>query len=283
MIVAETSRGYQFTTQPDHAELAGQFAERWGGGDVERPTPFPAVVAATYAHDDGWAPHDRRPRLGADDTPVDFTELPATTWIELYDRGIETAVDIDPYAGLLVSMHGVGLRRRRYGLSPSWPATPAAFEAFVDRQERRQRDLLDSLVEAGDDRVSAADADLLGSLHETGTPPGSTPSRLWTNYRLLQAWDSLSLACCTVETPPAFGTLESVPSGSTGPDSTLSLDGGGDGRISVDPYPFVTDPLTVSVPVRTVDRDAFDDERSLVEAYYSAGYQVRSFRFHPVD
>lgn len=282
MIVAETAGGYQFVSQPDHAALAGQFAERWGGGDFDRPSPFPAAVAAAYTHDDGWADYDRRPHLGPDGTPLGFTELPAATWIDLYDWGIEAVADLDPYAGILVSMHGTGLRRRRYGLSPAWPATPPAFEDFVDRQERNQRERLDALLAERDDRVGPADVDLLEALHETGSPPPTTRSRLWTNYALLQVWDSLSLSCCTVVSPPASPELRSVPTGPGGPGATLALDRTEDGALTVEPYPFVTEPARVQVPVRTVDRDAFDDERSLLEAYYTAGYDVRTFRFRSV-
>lgn len=283
MIIAETADGYQFVTQSDHAALAGQFAERWGGGDFERPTSAPAAVAAAYAHDDGWVRYDRRPRLGPDDSPIGFTEVPAATWIAIYDRGIEAAVDIDPYVGLLVSMHGTGLRRRRYGLSPSWPATPPAFEDFVDREEDRQHALLADLFDEVIEQVQSADIALLESLHATGGPPPTTTSPLWASYRLLQAWDSLSLSCCTVAAPPAATRLEAVPRGPTSSESALALDGTGSGYITVDPYPFATDPLEVFVPVRTVDRDAFDDERTLMEAYYAASYEVRTFQFRSIE
>lgn len=48
---------------------------------------------------------------------IGFTDIPAETWIDLYGDGIDTVIETDPYAGLLVSMHGSRLHRQRYGLS----------------------------------------------------------------------------------------------------------------------------------------------------------------------
>lgn len=138
MIVAETATGYQFVSQPAHAALAGQFADHWGTDRFDRPDPFASLSLAAYAHDDGWYDYDRRPHLDAAGKPVDFREMPPSTWIDLYDEGIDAVVASDTYAGLLVSMHGAGLRNQRYGLSPGWPATPPEFEGFLEREHRRQ-------------------------------------------------------------------------------------------------------------------------------------------------
>ncbi|PSP50881.1 DUF3891 domain-containing protein, partial [Halobacteriales archaeon QH_1_68_42] len=43
MIVADLGDRYRFVTQPDHAALAGQFADRWGGA-AARPDPFDSLA-----------------------------------------------------------------------------------------------------------------------------------------------------------------------------------------------------------------------------------------------
>ncbi|WP_436927379.1 DUF3891 family protein [Halosimplex amylolyticum] len=284
MIVAETAEGYQFVTQPDHAALAGQFADHWGtrGGrsgtvEFDRPDPFAPLALAAYAHDTGWRDYDRHPRLGDDGDPIDFREMPPGPWIALYDDGVDAVVEADAYAGLLVSMHGAGLRKRRYGLSPGWPETPEEFREFVAREERRQARLLDRL-RSDDHRsaVSDADRELLDSLHDSAGVPDGYDGRLWADYRRLQAWDELSLAFCITEDPPGYDEIEGVPT--TGPrdDATLSITPVGADEYRVDPYPFDESPLAVSVPLRRVDGDAFADEDSLVRAYYAAGRETRS-------
>jgi hypothetical protein len=274
MIVAETADGYQFVTQPAHARLAGQFADHWGNDAFERPVPSAPVRLAAHAHDTGWEAYDRRPHLDDDGEPVDFREMPAGTWTDLYDEGIDAVAGMDRYAGLLVSMHGAGLRNRRYGLSPSWPETPPAFEGFVRREETRQTRLLAELRETRDS-VSAADADLLAALHEDCTVPEGYDGRLWPNYKLLQAWDTLSLAFCVTDSPPGYPRIEAVPTAAGGPDETLTVAAAGDGQFRVDPYPFDTSPLSVSVPVRTVET-GFEGEAELLRAYYGTPLETRS-------
>ena len=298
MIVADLGDRYRFITQPDHAELAGQFADRWGGA-AARPDPFDSLAVAAYLHDAGWTDYDRRPRLDDDGEPVDFRGMPADPWIPLYEDGIEAVVDLDTYAGLLVSLHGAGLRNRRYGLSPEWPETPPAFEEFVEREQRRQRRLLDDLPRDDPEcPVSPADEATLEAMHDPDRTPENPDGRLWDDYRRLQAWDALSLSFCLTDSPPGYGSVGPVP-GADGTDETLSIarvesDGDGteadeppgagvDGEFRVDPYPFDTAPLVVGVPVRTVAKSAVGDPSTLARVYYGAGRRTETFRLRPPD
>ncbi|WP_459192478.1 DUF3891 family protein [Halosimplex sp. J119] len=278
MIVAETAEGYQFVSQPDHAVLAGQFADAWGSDEFDRPEPFASLALAAYAHDTGWRAYDRHPHLDDEGDPVDFRDMPPDIWVDLYDDGIDAVADVDDYAGLLVSMHGAGLRNQRYGLSPEWPETPAPFRGFVDREHRRQRQLLDALL--ADERdgpapVTEADRDLLSSLHESRRVADGYAGRLWDDYRRLQAWDALSLSFCITDSPPGYGEIDAVPT-TDGDDATLSIVSVGDGAYHIDPYPFETAPLDVTVRVRTVDESVVTDESSLARAYYDAGLETRT-------
>lgn len=281
MIVAETEDHFRFVTQPAHADLAGQFADHWGNDRFERPEPAAAMAIAAYNHDTGWHRYDHRPHLGEADRPIDFRDMPPDTWCDLYDDGIETVREVDAYAGLLVSLHGSGLRRRRYGLSPSWPATPSEYRAFVDRQEASQMRLSEELRDA--DRLSASDVELLSTLHESGTAPEGCESRLWTNYKLLQAWDSLSLSLCVTESPPGDSEIRAVPRARGAADETLTIERTADGDLRLEPYPFDTAPLVVTVPVRTVRKDAFDSDESLVRAYYRVERDLVAFTLRPPD
>lgn len=268
MLVAETADHYRFVTQTAHASVAGQLAERWGRGDFESPTPRAAVTAAAHNHDNGWWHYDRRPHLD-DGEPVGFRDVPPETWVEFYETGIESVVDMDRYAGLLTSMHGAGLRRQRYGLSPSMPADQPAYESFVDSEERRQRRLIESMRETNDDRLSAEDAALLDTLHESGEAPPEPDSRLWRNYRLLQAWDQLSLAVCATLDAGEAAEIGAIPT-RTGAAETLTVEALSDETFGVSTYPFETAPVSLCVPTRRVRTDAFETEPELFERYYSA-------------
>lgn len=284
MIVAEDTRRVRFVTQPDHAALAGGFADHWGNEQFQPLEPSPAVRIAAHIHDDGWWRRDRRPHLASDGTPEGFTDISPEDWIDLYDEGIEAAIELDRYAGLLVSMHGAGLRRRRYGLSPSWPRTGPAFAEFVERQESRQRSFAHELLESNArDSISNVDVTHLESLHETGTAPEETDSRLWHNYTLLQAWDTLSLSICDTLSPPKYAQIGPVPTAPAEHDETLTIEALGTDEFGVDPYPFDVEPLVAHVPTRTVPRASFDDEGGLVSAYYEADRETSTFSLRPVE
>lgn len=283
MIVAEADDGYRFVTQPDHAALVGLFADHWGNDEFEAPDPSPSVAIAAHTHDDGWWSRDRRPHLRDDGTPENFTEIDAGPWIALYDDGIESVIELDRYAGLLVSMHGSGLRKRRYGLSPSWPETPDPYREFVDRQEERQRALAETLHEDGDDHVDERDLEVLRALHESGEPPDDHGSRLWRNYALLQAWDTLSLSFCTTVSPPSYDEVGPIPAGGAGEDATLAVERLDDGVFAVDPYPFGVDPLVASVPARTVPERSFEDEAALVEGFFESRRDLVELTIRPAD
>jgi hypothetical protein len=287
MIVAETETGFQLTTQPAHAALTGQLAQHWGNDRFEAPAPEAAMVIAATAHDDGWLRFDRRPRLG-DDAPLDFKEMSAGVWIDLYDEGIEAVVDIDPYAGLLVSMHGSGLQRGWYGhFAPALPARPTpapAYAPFVDREETRQTELLEKLREGNgvySEWISAADERILATIHEEGTGPetAGAASRLWHNYALLQVWDHLSLAFCTAVPPPSRDSIPQVPTVAGEPTETLRITALGGEVFRIRPYPFDRSPLSLQVPTRIVPQTAIDgdDEGKLVRAYYAADREHREF------
>ncbi|WP_227356755.1 DUF3891 family protein [Haladaptatus salinisoli] len=278
MIVAERENSYRFITQPDHADLSGQFAERWGNDEVERPKPSPPMVLAAYTHDNGWWEYDLHPHLDEDGEPIGFTRIPADAWIDCYDRGVDNVVEMDPYAGLVVSMHGTGLRRRRYGLSPSMPDLSSEFAAFVRRQEERQERLLAELRDANRHGwLSEADESFLAALHERGTPPEDYDGRLWFDYKLLQAWDTLSLSFCTTESPPGYDPIGAVPTAPGAPDETLSIAALGGDEFRVEPWPFEESPVRVSVPARTVSKSDFDGEDGLVRAYYGSERETVTF------
>ena len=275
MIVAEADGTVQFVTQPAHAALAGQFADHWGGA-VESPAPRAPAVHAAYAHDDGWLAYDRVPHLHDDGRVVDFRSVPDEVWVDLYEEGVDTVAAADAYAGLLCSLHGAGLRRRRYGLSPSWPDTPPAFEAYVAREEDRQARLATDLQAS--DRLENTDLALLDALHDTGRPPASPDSRLWRNYQRLQAWDALSLFFCTAVTPGTTD-LERVPTGLNA-ETTVRVERNDEEEYRFDPYPFEAAPLRVTVPARTVTDD-FDSEAALQRRYYESPREERTFTLRP--
>jgi hypothetical protein len=136
MIVRDLGDAWQVVLQTDHADLSAAFARAWG---TLLP---PALVVATERHDDGWAVWEQAPRLDADGKPINFLEVDIRSHLAFYRAGIAAITEQDEDAGLLVSMHGAGIYRQRYGLGPGLGLTRAAeaqddVDAFVAEQEAK--------------------------------------------------------------------------------------------------------------------------------------------------
>src|SRR4051794_35597601 len=149
--------------QTDHADLSGAFARAW----AERVSP--ALVVAAERHDDGWAVWEQSPRVDGGGKPVNFLEVDVRSHLAFYRAGIAAITEQDADAGLLVSMHGAGIYRQRYGLDPGLGLARAAeaqedVDAFVAEQEAK-----------------------------FGGDPGGRGG----DYELLQLYDRLSLYFCT--------------------------------------------------------------------------------------
>ena len=119
MIISESPEYYRLITQNDHGDLAGQFAAHWGNDHFDRLKPYQSMVLAAEAHDNGWWDWDVYPSVDEQGVPLPFTRTPREIRSNFYGKGIDNVIARDLYAGLMVSMHGVGLPQQRYGTMPS--------------------------------------------------------------------------------------------------------------------------------------------------------------------
>lgn len=97
--------GYLLITQPAHAWLSGQLAQHWGYDETSCPHPYQSVVIGTTMHDSAWLEKDNQPILNADNQPLNFIEPELDTVEGMYGRCVSNAMQIDPYAGVLVNRH----------------------------------------------------------------------------------------------------------------------------------------------------------------------------------
>jgi len=162
VIVRDLGDAWQVVMQPDHADLSAEFARAWAA-------PLkPSLVTATERHDDGWAVWEQSPRLDEEGAPVGFLQVDVRSHLAFYRAGIAAITEEDPDAGLLVSMHGAGIYKQRYGLDTALGLSRAAevqgeVDEFVAEQEAKF---------------------------------GGEPGDRWDDYELLQLFDRLSLYFC---------------------------------------------------------------------------------------
>jgi hypothetical protein len=194
MIVRDLGDAWQVVLQTDHADLSAAFARAW-----REPLP-PSLVTAAERHDDGWAVWEQAPRVGADGAPVNFLDVEIRSHLAFYRAGIAAITEQDPDAGLLVSMHGAGIYRQRYGLDPALGLARRGelqdeVEAFVAEEESKF---------------------------------GGSPGDRQADYELLQLFDRLSLYFC----------MRDVVGGEAAELQSYRLEAVGPWRVRMDPYPF---------------------------------------------
>ena len=210
MIVRDNGDGWQVVLQIDHEDLSGAFARAW----ADQGTRHGSLAIAAARHDDGWAVWERAPVVDAGSgKPVNFLDVDVSSHLAFYRAGIAAVTEHDPYAGLLVSMHGAGIYRQRYGRDPSLGLSrAAAAQKLVDDFVAEQENGYDA-------RVAAV---------------GVSDEERWSDYELLQLYDRLSLYFC----------MRDVESDGAEPvelqGHTLELLS--PWRVRMSPYPFAESP-----------------------------------------
>jgi hypothetical protein len=243
--------------QTDHSRLVGQLAAHWGNADFAAPTPYESVVRAATFHDYGWLRYETSPLINAESgEPYQFLQVPLTaTQLGAYQWSLDWMADIDPYAGLIVSLHRTGLWKARYQTikHPSGynikTMTPE-IEAFLRHNEAWQQ---------GERSKHAHDG-------------------VWTNYRLMQTWDLLGLYFCCQE--PYTDHIEPVPTRyGSGDDAgtRLSMTPAGPRRVVFDPYPFDVRPCHVQLTFKRLAATTFSGVEAFRRAYFQAGIEVMEF------
>jgi hypothetical protein len=235
MIVRDAGGAWQIVLQTDHAELAGQLARAW----AEQGERFTSVEIAARRHDDGWAVWERVPGLDpGSDRPRNFLDVQVLSHLAFYRAAIAAVSDHDPYAGLLVSMHGAGIYRHRYGRDPGLELTFAGevreeVDAFVAEQEA-----------AYPRRADEAAVD---------------EERRWADYGLLQVLDRLSLYFC----------MRDVEKGEAAELDGLRLEPVAPWRVRLEPYPFMARSATFVLSRRMLPKRAWSEDEFREEFFAS--------------
>lgn len=171
MVVRDAGTAWQIVLQTDHGELAGDFAAAW----APRPQPFESLRTMARRHDDGWFVWERAPGLDAAGRPCNYVDVQVPSHLAFYRAAILAVTEQDPYAGLIVSMHGAGIYRQRYGAQPELRMT-----------------LVDEAKDLAEGFVAEQEADYQARMEALGIDDDER----WRSYKLLQAWDRLSLYVC---------------------------------------------------------------------------------------
>ncbi|MFZ5824416.1 MAG: DUF3891 family protein [Bacillota bacterium] len=252
------------TLQTDHAGATAKIAAAWGGSRfapvIQRRE---SVLRSAEIHDVGWTEWEKRPTIRPDDRrPYSFLAIPQAIHTQIYTRGVQIARGVDPYAGLLISLHGAGLYNGRFGHMEHLPVRPTdpGAEELVARFLADQKQVQEELI-----------AEI-----------NPDPTLLWTHYRWLQAWDGISLMLCMFEPTDGreilIGTMPTEPGGS---EEAITLKGVGSETWSVSPWPFAGDQLQLAWPVRWVEDRPYESDEAFQAAFEAAPLEEQAVTLLP--
>jgi uncharacterized protein DUF3891 len=268
MLRLATETGWWLVTHPDHARLAGAFAEQWGNERFLRPEPRSNVLKGIARHDDGWAARDARPTITRAGLPSAFSvelvgkysafeEIDLADYLAVRERAVRLMAEEDAYAAILISMHTYNLLTAHADRSTIAAGELALFDAFLERQQELQRELRQRIaVDAAFSAKQTSDETILD------------------HFRLLQATDNLSLLTCVDFSRPAT-LLHPLPL-RDGARIEVQVYPQGTRHFRLEPWPFAEDELRFTFPARFVEGKQFARAEELQERYTAAAVETLS-------
>ncbi len=262
MLRMETETGWWLITHPDHARLAGKFAEAWGNDRFRKPEPRTRVLYGIATHDDGWAVRDAHPSITREGKPSAFStelvgkysafeEIDLADYLAVRERAVRIIAEDDPYAGLLIALHTYNLLTAHADRSTIAPAQLPLLDAFLENQRLYQRQLLDRIH---------ADPTLTAEQKDSQT--------IEEHFRLLQACDNLSLLTCVAFAGQA-NLLHPLPLNDGG-TAEVDVHPIAARRFHLSPWPFAAPELSIQFPARHVEGRTFSSSGALEEAFQAA-------------
>jgi len=135
-------REWWLIAQPDHAALAGDLAGLLISPLIPRLSE--EVLRAISAHDAGWAQFDSLSDSARhlDEKPVSFLEVGPAKFLIAWTESIDTAANIGPLGGLIVSGHFQRLARVRLESGRDGAEDAERVQNFLLQESRREETLI---------------------------------------------------------------------------------------------------------------------------------------------
>jgi hypothetical protein len=253
-------------TQTEHARLAAELAAEVGNKQFATPMPRQPMLSAAAMHDCGWPAHDDVPTIDAQGRPAHALEMPLATMLPIWSASTDVTAARDPYAGLLVSLHGMHLSLRAH-VDPA--ATPLVFA--LNKFQHRQIEVQEELRKKLDMHI---DRPLRYGLAEPNSSPDEDLLRF--NFMVLEMADQLSLNLCfgQIKLPQ----IDNVPMRPGGAFVQLRFGFAPTGEYSVSPWPFARDEFEVSFAFRAIPARTYADNADLQRTLASAKENKQSLQ-----
>ena len=254
--------------QIDHSRVAGYFAAHWGNKDFDPPSPYASVVLAAGEHDIGWWEWEMCPStLNDKGFPLDYHDgslkYLGQLRLDFYANAVNRVLSRDPYAAMLMAMHGVALMNSGYGkyaYPPDRTADPRV-KAYCDHQDALRLKIQNELRQSEQYKEYCAD------------------EHVWTNYEYMEVFDVLAQYVCNryplnsqARKLGPTNTLNDldVPTKHGAPTVRMRIDPVAEHKAILQPYPFDIDPLPFSFTARLVPNRAYQSGEDFLGEFYRA-------------
>ncbi len=263
-------------SQDDHAKLAGEMAAAFGNDYYARASRGQRTIIGVAMHDAGWPLHDDQPELNDQGLPADVFETTVERGATVWEASAARAEAVDPYAGLLVSIH-VQRLATRMDREPANLSNRERFWLIRFRNDQAQRQL--RLREALGMNVDRPLDHGLALPSDATAAADLAEQQLAFDVRLLQAMDMLSLCICYTEPPVReIGPLLDAPGGKSRP---LRIARRGMSEMTVGLWPFGAAFLRLRVPYRQVPGRRYESAGDLREALAAAPREAFEITLKP--
>jgi hypothetical protein len=239
VIVNHTHGGWEVIYQRAHGLLAVKLAYHWR--EEDRSPFWIELLAALTQHDNNQS-ELRENQLTPQGAPADFMIAKGSP-LEQARRVIDDASYQGRYVALLTSMHTSYIYQGKAKDDP-------AFAAFLKEQAEAQKRWLRAL--------------------------GLKKKKVERDYGIMQWCDRCSLILCEGELPADERRLEVTPLPDGKPSFIWQR---ADESLGVEPWPFMTDDLEVSVEVSQLDQLEFKTVDAFHRALKDAPTLVKTWRF----
>ncbi len=258
MLRSKADGGWWLITHPDHARLAGDFANYWGNDSFAPPEPRKHVLRGIRCHDDGWRVRDSEPVITKQGNPAAFSvelvgkysafeNIDLSAYLAVRREAVQIMAKEDPYAAILISMHTHNLLAERADRSTIREDELPLLDEFLEEQMSLQSALRDQLIVSNE------------------LPPAYLePSTFHRYFQLLQACDNLSLLSCVDF--DGHATLLHPFATTDGPTTEVKVHRIGERIFRLSPYPFAQPQISITVPARFVPGETFASSEDLREA-----------------
>ncbi|MEH7012820.1 DUF3891 family protein [Neobacillus niacini] len=269
MFITKHDDGYLYiVNQYDHSVQAGEVARHWGNDQFARPEHFESLCLAVQKHDIGWIESDTTVLFNDDNgQPVPFLNVNLLQHVDFYGKGYEQVKEEDPYAGLLVGMHWIGLYTSRFGYDPTFTfKIPADLAPLIDEK----------IISLQKEWV-----DLKMNLWSKSGPRSQFENNLWKNYEIVQFMDRLSqyVSMHKQDTTNEL-IMGPVRQSVDSKGCMITVKGQGNGSVVIDPFPFDSE-VETTVVLRKIPDIRYESHNAVYKALEEAEVERVTWKFIP--